>query len=98
MSVVWEHRLIWQDYVIEVIHTVNWCAQIGLDHLSITCLSPERAALPITETGYKSAFLHGEKIIRAGGAVAYVQAWLNEATQSPEWTAQAEAARQGSPF
>lgn len=98
MSVIWEHRLIWQDYVIELVHTANWCAQIGLDHLSITCLSPERAALPITETGYKSAFLHGDLIIRAGGAVAYVQAWLDEASQSSEWKAQAEAACQGSLF
>lgn len=42
--------------------------------------------------------LDADKIICAGGAVAYVEAWLNEATQSPEWTAQAEAMRQGSLF
>jgi hypothetical protein len=98
MSVVWEHRLIWQDYTIEIMHTSNWCARIGLDHLSIMCLSPERAALPFTETANRSAFLQGELIIRACGAIAYVKAWPDEASQSPEWKAQAEAARQESLF
>lgn len=98
MSMIWEHRLIWHDYVIEIIHTSDWCTQIGLDHLSIMCLSPERAALPFTETGYRSAFLRGDLIIQAGGAVDYVQAWLDAASQSAEWKAQAEAARQGSLF
>jgi len=93
-----EHRLIWQDHVIEVIQTKNWCGQIGLDHLSITCVSPERAALPISNTGYKSQFTHADYIIRAGGAVAYVQAWLDDASQSLEWQAQVLAARQGSLF
>ncbi len=98
MSMITEHRLIWQDFVVEVIHTSNFCAQIGLDHLSITCLSPERAALPFTETGYRSCYLRGELIIRAGGAVAYVTDWLDEASQSPEWQAQIEKSRQGSLF
>lgn len=96
MSMVWENRLVWQDYMIEIIHTSDWCAQIGLDQLSITCLSPERAALPFTETGYRSLFIPESHLIEAGGAVVYVQAWLDEASQSPEWKAQ--AARQGSLF
>lgn len=98
MSMITEHRLIWQDFVIEIIHTSNFCAQIGLDHLSITCLSPARAALPFTETGYRSCFLHGELVIRAGGAVAYVTAWLDEASQSRTWADQLEKSRQGSLF
>jgi hypothetical protein len=98
MTTVCEHRLIWQGYVIEVRHSHDWCAQIGLDHLDITCVSPERAALPITETGYKSSFLHESRIICAGGAVAYVEAWLNEESQSPEWRAREAESRQLSLF
>jgi len=98
MTMVWEHRLVWQDHVIEIIHTCGYCRQIGLDHLSITCLSPERAALPFTETGYKSHFLHEGDVIMRGGAVAYVTAWLDEASQSTEWKAHVEASRQGSLF
>lgn len=84
MSMTWEHRLVWQDYVI--------------DHLDITCVSPARAALPITETGYRSLFIDESHLIEAGGVVAYVTAWLEEASRSPEWRAQAAAARQGSLF
>jgi hypothetical protein len=54
--------------------------------------------LPISNTGYKSQFTHADYIIRAGGAVAYVQAWLDDASQSLEWQAQVLAARQGSLF
>jgi hypothetical protein len=53
MTTTWEHRLFWQDHVLEIIHTCGYCRQIGLDHLSITCLSPERAALPFTQRGLK---------------------------------------------
>ncbi|MBY5974932.1 hypothetical protein KUV28_21445 [Ferrimonas balearica] len=98
MTTTWEHRLVWQDHVIEIIHTCGYCRQIGLDHLSITCLSPERAALPFTGTGYKSQFLHESDVIMRGGAVAYVTEWLEEASQSSEWKAHVEASRQGSLF
>lgn len=98
MTTTWEHRLVWQDRVIEIIHTCGYCRQIGLDHLSITCLSPERAALPFTGTGYKSHFLDEREVIMRGGAVAYVKAWLEEVGQSPEWKAHVEASRQGSLF
>lgn len=97
MSMVWAHRLIWQDYVIDIRHVSNW-HNCDIDHLEIKTASPERVAIPITETGYKSHFLHEGFIIEAGGAVAYVKAWLDEASQSPEWKAQVEAARQGSLF
>jgi len=97
MSMIWEHRLIWQEIIIDIRHVSNW-HKCDIDHLDITAVSPERAALPITETGYRSRFIHESYLIEAGGAVAYVQAWLHEASQSPEWKAQAEAARQGSLF
>lgn len=95
---VFDHRFDWQGYVIEVRHTHHWCAQIGLDHLDITCVSPERAALPITETGYRSVFIHESRVLRAGGAVALITAWLEEDSQSPEWRAREAESRQLSFF
>ncbi|MBL3575658.1 hypothetical protein JMK10_17720 [Rhodovulum sulfidophilum] len=92
--VVWEHRLLWRDYVIKIIHTCGWCRQQGVDHLSITCLAPDRAPLPITETGYKSHFLAEFEIAKAGGAVPYVEAWLNQEASTPEWHQQEQASRQ----
>lgn len=92
-----EHRLIWQDYVIDIRHVSNW-HNCNIDHLEIQTASPERAALPITETGYKSHFLCESHIIEAGGAVAYVRAWLDHDARSAEWKAQAETSRQGTLF
>ena len=91
---VWEHRLIWQDYVIDIRHVSNW-HNCDIDHLEIKTASPEGAALPITGTGYRSHFLCESYIIDAGGAVSYVEAWLEEASQTPEWKAHVETSRQG---
>lgn len=99
MEMVCEHRLIWHEYLIEeVSHTSDWCGQIGLHHVSITCLSPDRAALPFTDTGYKAHFLHGDNIMRAGGAVAYVKAWLNNGAKGADWIAKRESDRQRTHF
>lgn len=67
-------------------------------HLEVQSLQPERAPLPITETGYRSAFLPNEDIDLAGGPIAYVQAWLDQAAKSREWRDQVDAARQLSLF
>lgn len=92
-----EHRLIWQDHVIDIRHVSNWHS-CNIDHLEIRTASPERAAIPITETGYRSHFVCESNIIEAGGAAAYVRTWLDQDAQSPEWKTQAIAARQGSLF
>lgn len=64
------HRLIWQDYTIELRHVSNW-HDCRIDHLEIKTVSPQGAALPITETGYKSHFVDESHLIERGGAVAY---------------------------
>lgn len=52
------------------------------------------AALPITETGYRSHFLTPQEVERAGGPVALVVAWLNEAARNKGWKEAEEKARQ----
>lgn len=91
------HRLIWQDYTIELRHVSNW-HDCRIDHLEIKTVSPQGAALPITETGYKSHFVDESHLIERGGAVAYVRAWLDEASRSSQWQADVQARRQGSLF
>lgn len=81
----------------EIRHTSRWL-NLDHDHVEIITVSPERAALPITETGYRSHFLHGQHLTEVGGPVAYVTAWLDAASQSTDWKARSEAARQGSLF
>lgn len=66
MTTATEHRIICQDHVIEIIHTRQYCAQIGPDHLLITCVSSEGAALPFAEIGYRSHYLNEAEVIRVG--------------------------------
>ncbi|ATG41934.1 hypothetical protein [Phaeobacter piscinae] len=94
MTTTWGHRLIWQDYVIDIRHVSAW-HNCPIDHLEIKTASPKGAALPITETGYRSHFLWESNIIDAGGATAYVEAWFEEASQTHEWKAHVEVSRQG---
>ena len=73
---------------------------IGYDtaHLEIESIAPERAHLPITETGYRSHFTSPETVAAYGGPAAFVEMWLTEESHSPAWRAQEQAARQFSLF
>ena len=43
---------------------------------------PKRAAIPITETSYRSHFIGTLELINAGGAVTDVIAWLDREAKS----------------
>ncbi|NBA98558.1 hypothetical protein [Pseudomonas sp. R5(2019)] len=93
---------IWQGLTIETLHTPNWSEiyrttyGYALSHLQIS--AAERAPLPISATGYVSHFERADNIEAEGGAVAYVQAWLEHAAQSPAWIEAQQKARQLSLF
>lgn|SRR5690554_5842516 len=70
----------------------------ALAHLEIRSVSPDRAPLPITATGYYSHFTRADNVEAYGGPLAYVQAWLDDAANSPEWQAQQAKAAQLSLF
>jgi hypothetical protein len=54
-----------------------------LCHLQV--MSASRVPLPISETGYRSAFI-AEAVIEAwGGPAAYVRGWLDACAREPEW-------------
>ncbi len=91
------HRFTWQGIEIEATYTpLKWGV---IAHLEIRSIAPERARLPITETGYRSHF-HQPGIVEAhgGDVVAQVTAWLNEEAAKPDWLAYVEATRQGELF
>lgn len=94
----------WQGITIEVVYEPNWLNIANRDsdlpsaHLDIRSVKPERAPLPITETGYRSHFLHPEAIEEVGGPVAYVEAWLNDMARSSEWREYQGRSRQLSLF
>lgn len=70
--------------------------EIGYDtaHLEIESIAPERAHLPITETGYRSHFTSFETVAAYGGLVAFVEAWLETESQAPDWRREEQQRRQ----
>ena len=59
---------------------------------------PERAALPISEAGYRSYFVPADSVTVLGGPVEYVRAWLDHEAALPAWQAARVAERQFSLF
>lgn len=91
------YRLVWQGIEIEVLYVPRKFGVIA--HLEIRSISPERAPLPMTTTGYLSHFHEvGTIEARGGDVVAQVIAWLDEEAASPEWQARVERGRQGRLF
>lgn len=70
----------------------------GSDHLEIESLSPKRAPLPITETGYRSHFMPALELINAGGPVTFVTAWIEQEAKGKAWTKAAAVKAQGDLF
>lgn len=91
------HRFTWQGVEIEAIY--NPCKWGVIAHLEIRSIAPERAPLPITESGYRSHF-HPCGTIEANGGdvVAQVTAWLDEEAAKPAWRRYVGASRQGELF
>jgi hypothetical protein len=51
-------------------------------HIELETLKPERAPLPMTETGYRSILITAPELEDEGGAEALVLGMLNEAAKS----------------
>lgn len=91
------HRIVWRGITIEVRYEEKW---LGSDspfsgaHLELETLEPERTALPVTETGYRSHFIPASVIAEAGGPVAFVQTWLDREADTKTWKSKEAAARQ----
>ena len=97
-------RFDWRGITIAVAYEADWLGsgKLGSDlaraHLQIEAVKPERARLPITETGYLSHFIGRHVIESAGGPSAYMTAWLDEAAKDRRWIEAEDQARQLSLF
>lgn len=95
------HTIVWQGITIEISYEANWLNMDGpysTAHLEIRATDPDRAPLPMTETGYRSHFANPAEIDAAGGPVRFVQEWLAHEAQSKAWKDHEAAARQYSLF
>ncbi|MFA5952597.1 MAG: hypothetical protein WC807_20220 [Hyphomicrobium sp.] len=92
-----DHMIQWQGMAVSIRHVANWSGT-GFDHIEVQTILPPRAPLPITETGYRSHFLHGEDLAGRGGAVAFVTKWLDHEARSAAWQGHLRASAQLSLF
>lgn len=88
----------WQGYEIQISYAASAYKAFeriygyGMSHIELETLTPERAALPITETGYRSIHIAAPQLEEAGGVEAMIINALDEAAQKREWK-EAELAR-----
>ena len=81
----------WNGIEIEIRWNRNYLVyddQTHMAHLEVMSVKPERAPLPITETGYKSHFTH----VAAVDGFDSPEAWLDHASGETQWR-EAQAAR-----
>ena len=91
------YQISWQGIALLVRWAPKWTTGIyEIAHLEIK--SRNRQPLPITETGYRSHFIHREHVEGTGGPVAYACDWLDHEAQSEAWKQVQEEARQLSLF
>jgi len=79
----------WQGLEIEVRYEADWLSipssRFRTAHLELRSTCPDRAPLPVTETGYRSRFLPREEVEALAGPEGYARAWLDEAARDPAW-------------
>lgn len=81
------HEAQWQGVTLRITWDPQWSQACEAAHLQVESVSPERAPLPITETGYRSHFTSREIVEAYGGPVALVLTWLDQESRSPIWAA-----------
>lgn len=79
------HRFTWEGIEIELTYVPEAYGG-AIAHLEVRSINPERAPLPITETGYRSHY-HPVGTVEAGDGtlVEQVTAWLDEDAKSLRW-------------
>lgn len=79
--------LIWQEIEISITYVESWSKAYKdiwgyqLAHMKIHAEEP----LPITQTGFRSIFLHHHEVMEEGGVTNFVNAILEEASLSKSW-------------
>jgi hypothetical protein len=86
--------LTWEGMTMTITYTPKRFADF--DHIEV--LTQNRQPIPITETGYRSHFLHHEALAPYTTAHDFVIAWLEHDAKLPEWQALKQASRQLSLF
>ncbi len=86
-------ELVWQGITVKVAYTQQAFGG-PFDHIEIRAAEP----LPITETGYRSHFIHPKELALFSSPTAFVLELLDEHSKTPGWKQVAFDARQGELF
>lgn len=98
------YRISWQNVEIDVRHTPDYWSAVkrvygySMDHLEVIAVEPDRAPLPITETGYRSIFLNSTVLGEFDTPAEYVLAALDAEAVTEKWLERKAAADQLSLF
>lgn len=84
----------WRGVLIEISYEPRWMGDGIIAHLELRTIQPERAPLPVTETGYRSHFIPQGSVEAMDGPTAYVLAWLEHEAGRKGWADVEAAARQ----
>ena len=86
-------QIVWEEIAIEFTFTAQ---SFGgpFDHIELKC----KEQLPVTETGYRSHFIHPKELALFESPEAFVREWLDEAAKSSEWKLYKANSRQGELF
>lgn len=86
------HQMSWQGIELQIWHNPAYCLNVNtqgddMAHIQVRVTSPLKAALPFSNTGYRSHFTVQAAIDEFGDPVAYVRAWLEHAALDAKWLA-----------
>ena len=77
------YYITWQDIEIEICYCPSWSNYAEIAHLEIKRQGD--GPLPITDTGYRSHFIHHDQLKRYNDPCEFVLAWLDHEAQSKSW-------------
>lgn len=96
-EIAWTNPLSNETIKIRITHAREYLSS-GSDHIEVESITPSRAPLPITETGYRSHFIPALELMNAGGPVTFVTAWIEQEAKGKAWRKAATAKQQGDLF
>ncbi|NRA86142.1 MAG: hypothetical protein HRU28_01860 [Rhizobiales bacterium] len=74
----------WQGITIEIDQHVIY-GDVGITGITVSSILPEKAPLPISETGFKSLHPFIESVKHHGGVKNYILAYLDHEAAKPKW-------------
>lgn len=77
-----QHTIKWRHVEIDITFTPEKFGMV--DHIELR--TKIKAALPVTETGYRSHFVNAGTVAHHGGAVLFVTAWLDHEAERKGWS------------